>query len=138
MRIVIDTNVFVSYFLTPNPHSTISMALDRAISYGTLILTQATFGELMAVIQREKFDRYTTPELRKQFIQDIIDTAEFAHITREIKACRDPDDDKFLDAAVHGNASVIITGDDDLLAMDGFMEVRIVTAGEFLALMKDE
>jgi predicted nucleic acid-binding protein len=46
----------------------------------------------------------------------------------------DPRDDKFLEVAVHGKADAILTGDADLLTLDPFQRVRIVTPQEFLAL----
>ena len=53
--------------------------------------------------------------------------------TRAIRACRDPKDDKFLEAAVHGNADALITGDADLLALHAFHEIPILTPDRFLA-----
>jgi predicted nucleic acid-binding protein len=48
-----------------------------------------------------------------------------------LRACRDPDDDKFLELAVHGHADVIVSGDMDLLAPDPFRGVRIVDPATF-------
>ena len=48
--------------------------------------------------------------------------------------CRDPDDDKFLELAVSGNADYLVSGDDDLLALHPFREIPILRPAEFLAL----
>jgi len=53
-------------------------------------------------------------------------------ISNPIHVCRDPRDDKFLEAAVHGGADLIVTGDRDLLALDPFERIRIVTPVAFL------
>lgn len=50
----------------------------------------------------------------------------------QIKACRDPKDDKFLEAAVSGQATHLITGDADLLVLDPFQGIRILPPQEFL------
>lgn len=50
----------------------------------------------------------------------------------EIAACRDPKDDKFLSLAVSGHATHIITGDQDILALDPFQGIRILTPRDFL------
>ena len=48
--------------------------------------------------------------------------------------CRDPDDDKFLETALMGEADCLITGDRDLLEMFSFHEIPISTPVDFLAL----
>jgi putative PIN family toxin of toxin-antitoxin system len=49
-----------------------------------------------------------------------------------IRACRDPRDDKFLEVAVHGHADLIVTGDADLLALNPFQGIAILTPAEYL------
>ncbi len=51
-------------------------------------------------------------------LRDMLTAAELVTITEHVAACRDPDDDMFLELAVNGNADVIISGDADLLALD--------------------
>jgi predicted nucleic acid-binding protein len=53
-------------------------------------------------------------------------------ITQRIAACRDPKDDKFLDAALNGEAHVILTGDQDLLELHPFHGIEILSPAEFL------
>ncbi len=54
-------------------------------------------------------------------------------VTQAITACRDPKDDKFLELAVSGRATHIVSGDQDLLALHPFAGIPIVTPGSFLA-----
>jgi hypothetical protein len=58
--------------------------------------------------------------------------AELVTITDRITACRDPKDDKFLELAVNGRADLIISGDADLLALNPFREIPIVTPAAFV------
>jgi predicted nucleic acid-binding protein len=53
-------------------------------------------------------------------------------IIREINACRDPKDDKFLTAAVNGHADALVTGDEDLLQLHPFLGIPILTPKRFL------
>jgi predicted nucleic acid-binding protein len=54
--------------------------------------------------------------------------AELVTITERIAAaCRDPTDDKFLELAVNGRADLIVSGDADLLALDPFRGIPIIT-----------
>jgi putative PIN family toxin of toxin-antitoxin system len=64
-------------------------------------------------------------------LQRIFDVAELVSIAERVAVCRDPADDKFLELAVNGRADVIVTGDDDLLALGSFRGVPIVTAAAF-------
>ncbi len=57
---------------------------------------------------------------------------EKVEIIRKIKACRDPKDNKFLDAAINGQAEVIITGDKDLLILHPYQSIQIITPAQYL------
>ena len=67
----------------------------------------------------------------------VIDTNTVAsallfNASESVEVCRDPKDDHILELAINGNALFIVTGDYDLLALDPFRGVRIVTPVEFL------
>ena len=64
--------------------------------------------------------------------------AESVEVTERVRACRDPKDDKILELAVNGNADYIVTGDDDLLAMNPFRDIEIVRPAEFLTVVGSE
>ena len=50
-------------------------------------------------------------------------------------ACRDPKDDKFLEVAISGQADVIVSGDEDLLTMNPFPGIPIITPRAFLHML---
>jgi putative PIN family toxin of toxin-antitoxin system len=127
---VLDTNVLVSRLLTPK--GVASRAVDHALERGILLLSEATLTELAEVLGRSKFDPYVSRADRKQFLELLGGVARIAPITRMLHACRDPKDDKFLDVAVNGNADAIVSGDRDLLDLDPFHSVRIVSPADFL------
>lgn len=54
-------------------------------------------------------------------------------IQEEIQACRDVKDDKFLELAVNGNADFIVTGDADLLILNPFRKIEIITPEMFVS-----
>jgi predicted nucleic acid-binding protein len=58
--------------------------------------------------------------------------AELVTITEQIVACRDPDDDKFLELAVNGRAELIVSGDNDLLSMESFRGIPIISPAGFV------
>jgi predicted nucleic acid-binding protein len=51
---------------------------------------------------------------------------------RDAPMCRDPHDDKFLEVAVNGHADLIVSGDGDLLALNPFRNISIVTPAMFV------
>ena len=131
MRLTLDTNVAVSAALFPNslPGQVLGYAMRRRV----LLASDATLSELNAVLRRPRFNRYLLEDERLGFLRSLERTAELVTITHRITACRDPKDDKFLELAISGNASHIITGDNDLLALHPFRNIPILTPAVFLA-----
>ena len=58
---------------------------------------------------------------------------ELIDVLQAIRASRDPKDDKFLEAAVNGRADLNVTGDRDLLDLNPFRGIAILTPAEYLA-----
>ena len=128
-RAVLDTNILISAFLTPGkPFHVLRWVLE----YGVLIFSDATFDELSVRLRKPKFDRYVNQRRRDELLADLEAAAEWTSITGSLQACRDPDDDKFLETALAAHAGCIVTGDGDLLALDPFEGIGIVTAASFL------
>lgn len=63
---------------------------------------------------------------------ELIARAELAEISERIAACRDPTDDKFLELAINGRGDLIISGDRDLLMLDPFRGIPILTPAVFM------
>ena len=91
-------------------------------------------GELSRVLGRDRFDRYVTREERDEFLESLIRESNLIEITEAVQVCRGPKDDQVLELAVNGNAAYIVTGDADLLVLNPFCGVEIVTPAEFLKL----
>ena len=66
------------------------------------------------------------------FLAQLASVAEFVPIVQLVRQCRDPKDDKFLEVALNGRADLIITGDADLLAMNPWRGIVIVSPAEYL------
>ncbi len=135
LRIVIDANVIVSSVLLR--HSTPRQAFDSAVINGKLLLSSATVTELDEVLRRPKFNRYITEHERLEFLAAIVLAAEQVDIVERVTGCRDVRDDKYLELAINGHATHIITGDADLLALHPFRGVAILAPQVFLDSMAD-
>jgi putative PIN family toxin of toxin-antitoxin system len=130
-RCVVDSNVLISALLQPSGGTGAALEHIRAAG-GVLIFSDETFAELASRLTRPKFDRYVDQAIRRQFLSDLAAVAEWVAITGAVQACRDPDDDKVLETAINGEADCIVTGDADLLALDPFEGVTIITPRDFL------
>jgi len=128
-RLVMDTNVALSGLLFPG--SIPSRVLQEA--QGSVILaSSATRQELTEVIEQIRFDRYLQREVRRSLAVEYLRATVTIEVPFPIRACRDPKDDKFLEVAVHGLADAIITGDRDLLELNPFRGIAILTPAEYL------
>jgi putative PIN family toxin of toxin-antitoxin system len=127
---VFDTNVLVSALIFE--HSKPGQALRRALKVGQMLLSQPVLEEVNEVTSREKFERYVTAEEREEFLEALVGRARFIEPTEQIRICRDPKDDKFLELAISGGASYIISGDDDLLTLSSFRGIEILGVDDFL------
>lgn len=73
-----------------------------------------------------------TDERRLQALSKLERDTKIQIVTTQLTICRDPKDDKYLELAVDCKATCIITGDKDLLVLNPFRNIVIVTAAEFL------
>jgi putative PIN family toxin of toxin-antitoxin system len=135
-RFVFDTNVIVSALLFE--HSKPGIAFYAALARGQVLLSLPVVHELDTVLNREKFDRYVLREEREQFLAALIHAAIFVEPIESVQACRDPHDDVFLELALAGEATTIVSGDDDLLALSPFRGIPILTPDQFLAFLAAE
>lgn len=131
-RLVFDTNVVVSAALFPD--SVPRRAIVHALRLGAILMADELAEEIRNVLIRARFDRYATQDVREEFVRDLMLDVELVTVTEPVQACRDPDDDKILELAVNGGADYIVTGDDDLLVLNPFHGIAIVTPSEFLTI----
>ena len=133
MRAVIDTGVFISAFI--RNRGTIGAVLS-ALRDGrfTAIYSTDTLVELVDVLGRGKLRTkyHVEPDDITALVNLIRLRGELVIPGRKVTACRDPKDDKFLEAALAGDAGCIVSGDADLLDMESFEGISLLTPAEFL------
>lgn len=131
LRIVIDTGVVVSAALLPR--SMPRRAFDLAAVRGRLLLSAETIAELDEVLRRPKFEKYVSESQRLEFLAAFVYGAEVIDVVDVVEDCRDPKDNKFLELALSGRGSHILTGDSDLLVLHPFRGVAIVNPQWFVS-----
>ncbi len=129
MRVVIDTNIFVSSFFGGNPRKIIDLWKKGNIN---LCLSNDILEEYVDALRRVGLkEEEEIEELLSLFAKGF--NIIFTTNTPTIKVVKDdPDDDKFIECAVGLKAEVIITGDKALRAMGEYMGINILTPQEFL------
>jgi len=129
MKIVIDTNVFVSgIFFTGPPYR---------------ILKAWRNGRLQPAISQEIVDEYQSivDELSKQYPAiDTIPILDFVSKNTKIimvpsilePVCMDPDDYKFIACAIAAHCKIIVSGDKHLLKVSGYCGIQVLKPREFV------
>jgi uncharacterized protein len=129
-RIVLDSNVYVSRLLQEQSIS--GRAVERAWTEAITLVSVAILEVLREVLMQRKFARYISREQIDPYIAQVWTLGLQISDYPPICACRDPKDDEFLEAAVHGRADAIVTGDADLLDLHPFRGIAILAPRDYL------
>lgn len=126
-RLIIDTNLWISYLISRNSK------IDDLLEAGkaTILVSQHLLNEIVLVAARPKLERFFPKEDFNNLINSIHLRAYFINITSRVDICRDPKDNFLLELAEDGNATHLLTGDKDLLALVRHKKTKIVTLGDY-------
>ncbi len=136
LRAVLDANVYVSAFVRPEgPPGQIVERLLRDAAF-EVILSTAIVEEVLRALAYPKVLRSARTKIKPDlWFEDIVVLADFV-TDHEIGAVsRDPDDDKYVAAAIEGRGSFVVSGDPDLLDITEHKGVRVVNPRSFLDLL---
>lgn len=139
LRAVLDANIFVSGLIRPQgPPGQILTRLFQGRAF-ELIVSVPIFEELRRSLAYPRVRRYTaqTDDEIELWLAALALIADLTEGAMELHAVvDDPDDDKYLIAALEGRARFIVSGDAHLLDLGEYEGVQIVTARAFLQLLK--
>lgn len=128
-RIIIDTNLWISFLLTSDYSKVDTLFIDSSIK---ILFSQELIDEFVAVAERPKFRKYFALSDLQELLSKLRDKAEFISVDITVNICRDPKDDFLLALAQEGKATHLITGDKDLLVLKKFGKTKILTITEYL------
>lgn len=127
MRIIIDTNVVISgVFFGGNPRRIIESVMRGETEACANAAIVEEYEEITAEMLARKQGR-----LRQDLLFPFISKLELYTPVADCHICRDPDDDKFISCAVDAKAVYIVSGDKDLLDVQRYEGIEIITAAEF-------
>ena len=128
MRIVVDTNVIASaIYFRGKPFKLLKLIMEEKVSAIASKDIVEEYEEILARLQ-QKF-----PKLSKSIpFHKIVGKLTIINVSSDIHVCRDPDDDKFISCAIDGKCVYVVSGDNDLLALEAYEGIEIITVAEFL------
>ena len=126
MRLVLDTNVLVAALMA---RGTCNDLLEHCVRHHVVISSRPLLNELRDVLTRKFRQRATDVRATVRLFEE-----RFTLVTPvplEAPVCRDTDDDVVLATALAGECVAIVTGDQDLLILDPFQGIRVLTPAAF-------
>lgn len=127
MRIVVDTNVIISgVFFGGAPGEVLKAIITSKVTACATTDIVDEYNEIVnEMISRKQ------GKLDKNILMPLINCLEMIEPKTHIEISRDPDDDKFIECAKDAGALYIVSGDKDLLVIEKYEDIQIITAKEF-------
>ena len=134
IRAVLDANVYISAAVrVEGPPGQI---IERCLRDGSceIVMSRAIVDEVLRALRYPKVRKYVRPTLDPElWFEDIVVLSHLVAGEREFAgASKDPDDDKYIAAAIEGRAQFVVGGDSDLLDLNEYDGIRIVSPRVFL------
>jgi putative PIN family toxin of toxin-antitoxin system len=144
-RVLLDTNIWISAFINPTgpPAQVLEQYTDGQYQ---IVVSQPLLGEIAAVLSRPRVRRAVrvSDERIARWFTRLHSEAAFVAVEGNLRLCRDPKDDIILETAILGEASHLVSRDDDikrdlnLIAHLHEHNIEVVTVTQFLKLLGDD
>lgn len=127
MKIVVDTNVLISgVFFGGYPRQVLSAVVEgKFIACATVEIVNEYEEIVQEMISRKQGN------INRKILTPLVKVMEIIEPISEVKVCRDSDDDKFIGCAKDARALYIVSGDKDLLVLECYENIQIITAKDF-------
>jgi len=128
MRVVFDTNIFISALVIPGSQA--ERAISRIIEgRDELAISPDIIKEVLSVLS-SKFGRER--EALSHVAVTLLDLGKLVRPDQRVRVLRDEPDNRILECAASGKADLIVTGDKEMLRLKEYMGVRITSLREYL------
>jgi len=132
VRIVLDNNVIVSgIFWKGVPSEILECWINKKFQLLTTEPIIEEYEKTLTRISKGKNERLVT-----SWIMFIIENGIVVNVRKKFQLSSDPDDDKFIDCAVSGNADLIVSGDSHLLDLKSVLDINIVKPKVFISILR--
>lgn len=131
MKLIFDTNIWISYFLCKSFPQLTSILIDNKYD---IIISLSLLNELKTVLSRPKFQKIITPEQIEEIEQLLLIRGNLFDETQDIVhvKSRDQKDNFLVKLSMISNADYLVTGDEDLLIMKQIKNTQVLKWKEFL------
>ena len=135
IRAVLDTNIYVSalFWKQGNPHRIIQKGIDEEIE---IFASEEIIEELRKILKRDFNENDELIKRQINFLLLFVDTVEINQKIEIVK--EDADDNKIIECAIASNAKFIVSGDNHLLKIRKFRDIKIVSPKEFLDILSTQ
>jgi len=128
MRVVFDTNIFISAFAIPG--SLTEKAILKVIEGGDiLVISKEIINEVLSVLS-SKFSR--DKEALSHVAVILSELGELVKPIQRISIFKDNPDNRILECAIHGKADALVTGDKEILRLREYKGIKIISLKEYL------
>ncbi len=140
MKVVLDTNIIISRYLSPTGLPATVLNLWEKEAFDVLV-SEELLQEYERALGYTHIQKSTsmTPEEITQAVQGFRENAILVEPAEDVTVVeRDRDDNKFIACALAGGAEYIVSGDNDLLSIKTYRGIRILAPSAFLVLLEQE
>lgn len=128
IKVIIDTNVWISFLIGKKLHSIIDHISNGEI---TIIISSELIQEILDVTSRPKLKKYFPQNKVFELINLLETIGELVEIKPTHLECIDPKDNFLLDMIEYSNADFLVTGDKELLKLNPFLNAKILLPQQF-------
>ena len=129
-KVVLDSNIFISFLISNKPPISTILDLWRkgelAVCYSVEVID-----ELERALAYPKIRKLISDSESESLINAIKTLGILVILSQSIDVCRDKKDNKYLEACLESGSSLLVSGDEDLLALKEFKGVNIVSPRKF-------
>ena len=130
LKVVIDTNIWVSYFINARTDYLVKWIIDHDVSVYT---SEHLANEIKEVLNRPKF-KSQFPFPVRDFIRLHLQVCEKINVGKSYTAAPDPDDNFLFDLCIKTKADYLVTSDKKLLEFSPPFPLEIITFNELRSL----
>lgn len=128
MRVVFDTNIFISALVFPASQA--EKAIQKIIERDTLLISKAIINEVLLVLSR-KFSS-GSEELSRVAVH-LAELGKIVRPAKKVSVFQDETDNRIIECALGGRADVIVTGDKEMLTLKEYRGTTIISLREYLS-----